>query len=152
MTPETRAKLDAIRERNKRLRVDLRGLAVTPQERVYENTVNDLLNDSDRLITIIDEQGWWKESAMSILAEYDEIAESFGGKLGSSKMENLRDGIESLRIQLAEARRDAFDEAIEIAKQPINTLGFGSASGGIAQLFIVKQLGAARDAESKGVK
>lgn len=47
-----------------------------------------------------------------------------------------------------------WQEAIRIAKQPINTVGWGSASGGVAQQVIVKALESARSAvrEREGVK
>lgn len=39
----------------------------------------------------------WKESAMTLLSRYDSIAEMFGGKLGSSKIDNLERAVERLR-------------------------------------------------------
>lgn len=44
----------------------------------------------------------WKESAMTLLARYDSIAETFGGKLGSSKVDNLEQGVNQLRAELAQ--------------------------------------------------
>jgi hypothetical protein len=41
----------------------------------------------------------WKESAMTLLSRYDSIAETFGGKLGSSKIDNLEQGVKQLRAE-----------------------------------------------------
>lgn len=58
-------------------------------------------SDTEQLIRLRD----WKESAMTILAQYDAVADSFGGRLGSSKMENLERGVEQLRKIAKEALR-----------------------------------------------
>lgn len=46
----------------------------------------------------------WKESAMTLLARYDSIAETFGGRLGSSKIDNLERGVSQLRAELAQRK------------------------------------------------
>ena len=50
-------------------------------------------SDFEQLLRLRD----WKESAMTLLPRYDGIAETFGGKLGSSKIDNLERGVKRLR-------------------------------------------------------
>lgn len=50
-------------------------------------------SDFEQLVRLRD----WKESAMKLLSRYDSIAETFGGKLGSLKVDNLERGVERLR-------------------------------------------------------
>ena len=42
----------------------------------------------------------WKAEALPLLTRYDNLAETFGGKLGSSKVTNLEVGVAALREQL----------------------------------------------------
>lgn len=45
----------------------------------------------------------WKAEALPLLTRYDNLADTFGGELGSSKVTNLERGVAALREQLAEA-------------------------------------------------
>ena len=67
------------------------GVRVIPHAARY--IAEHIPSDTEQLIKLRD----WKESAMTILAQYDAVAESFGGRLGSSKMENLERGVGRLR-------------------------------------------------------
>lgn len=48
----------------------------------------------------VDRQRAWKESAMTLLTRYDNLAETFDGKLGSSKVTNLENGVAALRVEV----------------------------------------------------
>jgi hypothetical protein len=82
-------------------------------------------------------QSEFPELDRALNAIYLEVPESVGNDVNRI-----------VRESLATSRRNAFDKAIEIASQPINTLGWGSASGAIAQEIIVKTLTAERDKNS----
>lgn len=60
----------------------------------------------------VDRQRAWKESAMTLLTRYDNLAETFGGKLGSSKVTNLETGVAALRAEVGR-QRPVVDAAVE---------------------------------------
>lgn len=66
----------------------------------------------------------WKREALPLLTRYDNLAETFGGKLGSSKVANLEQGVTALREQLAEAHTwtDRKNAAIETWQQQVKEL------------------------------
>lgn len=51
----------------------------------------------------------WKAEALPLLTRYDNLAETFGGKLGSSKVNNLERGVTALREQLAQVEKERND-------------------------------------------
>lgn len=69
-----------------------------------------LLRSSEKAGVAVDDQVAslmeWKESAVTLLTRYDDIAATFPGVLGSSKVENLENGVKELRL--------ALDQAVEV--------------------------------------
>lgn len=68
------------------------------RELVEQSTLDEAIekaraSDFEQLIRLRE----WKESAMTLLSRYDSIADTFGGKLGSSKIDNLERGVARLR-------------------------------------------------------
>lgn len=67
--------------------------------------LDSLFNERDELLSEVAGLRDWKESAMNLLHDYDAIAEPFGGKLGSSKIQNLERGVAQLREALVNLTR-----------------------------------------------
>lgn len=71
-----------------------------PPQLSLENDLREIMSrikvtkrESDELLA-------WKSQASKLLCEYDAIAESFGGKLGSRKVANLAAGVANLRAEV----------------------------------------------------
>jgi len=52
-----------------------------------------------RLIAAVRELQQWKESAMTFLTRYEDIADSIGGELGSGRVDNLRKFVQAALAQ-----------------------------------------------------
>lgn len=70
----------------------------------HQTRIRQLERLNAGLAAEIDQQRAWKESAMSLLTRYDDLAETFGGQLGSSKVTNLEVGVAALRAEVDRMR------------------------------------------------
>lgn len=70
----------------------------------YQVRIRQLERLNAQLAAEIDRQRAWKESVMSLLTRYHDLAETFGGKLGSSKATNLEAGVAALRAEVDRMR------------------------------------------------
>ena len=111
--------------------------------------------DEPRLISIVEEQDAeikrWKAAIEGLTpngSEYVDDPEACAAAIRArtrwpKQIIELRAEVEFLRSELAQV----WEQVIAIAKQQINTLGWGSASGAIAQKIIVESLERSRAAQ-----
>lgn len=78
--------------------------------RAASERIQQLENLAATLAAEVDRQRAWKESAMTLLTRYDNLAETFGGKPGSSKVTNLENGVAALRVVVKTAQRAVLSE------------------------------------------